>query len=365
MILREITTVLEELAPLTLQESYDNSGLIYGNPDQTIHGALLCLDCTEAVIDEAIRLNCNLVIAHHPIVFGGLKKITGRNYVERTVIKAIQANVSIYAIHTNLDNVAHGVNHKIAEKLGLINPKILQPLEGTLRKLSVFVPNPQADMVRKAMFEAGGGRIGNYDECSFNLPGNGTFRPLEGANPFIGNLNQSENLEEIRIEMVVRQADLAKVVSEMLRAHPYEEVAYDVVALQNGSPYIGAGMIGELPESLSVKEFLEMVKNRFAAPVVRFTETTHEKISKVAVCGGSGSFLISKALSAGAHAFLTSDVKYHQFFDGEGKLLIADIGHFESEQFTPEILKNYLGKKFPTFATHFSGVRTNPVQYFY
>jgi dinuclear metal center YbgI/SA1388 family protein len=365
MILREITTVLEELAPLSLQESYDNSGLIYGKPEQTITGAVLSLDCTEAVIEEAIRLNCNLVIAHHPIVFGGLKKITGRNYVERTVIKAIQSNVAIYAIHTNLDNVSHGVNQKIAEKLGLLHTRILQPMEGSLRKLTVFVPSEQAELVRQAMFLAGGGRIGNYDECSFNLTGNGTFRPLEGSNPFLGNLNQSENVEETRIEMVVRQADLGKVVSEMLKAHPYEEVAYDVVALQNASPYIGSGMIGDLPESLPVKEFLALVKNRFAAPVVRFTETSHDRISKVAVCGGSGSFLISKALSAGADAFLTSDVKYHQFFDGEGKLLIADIGHFESEQYTPEILKSYLGKKFPTFATHFSGVRTNPVQYFY
>lgn len=365
MNLREITTVLEELAPLSLQESYDNSGLIYGNPDQNIQGALLSLDCTEEVIEEAIRLNCNLVIAHHPIVFGGLKKFTGRNYVERTVIKAIQSNVAIYAIHTNLDNVSHGVNKKMAEKLGLKNTRVLQPSKGTLRKVSVFVPVNQADTVRNAMFKAGGGKIGNYDECSYNLAGTGTFRPLEGANPFLGKVNQSEKVDEIRIEMVVRQADLSQVVAEMLSAHPYEEVAYDVVALENGSPYIGAGMIGELPTALETQEFLQLLKTEFRAPVVRYTSTSHDKISKVALCGGSGSFLISNALSAGAQAFVTADVKYHQFFDGEGRLMIADIGHFESEQYTPEILKSYLAEKFPTFATHFSGVRTNPVQYFY
>jgi dinuclear metal center YbgI/SA1388 family protein len=357
MNLREITTVLEDLAPLSLQESYDNSGLIYGNPDQNIHGALLTLDCTEEVIEEAIRLNCNLVIAHHPIVFGGLKKITGCNYVERTVIKAIQSNVAIYAIHTNLDNVSHGVNKKMADKLGLMNTSVLQPSEGTLRKLGVFVPTNHADTVRNAMFKAGAGKIGNYDECSFNLTGTGTFRPLEGSNPFLGELNQIENVEEVRIEMVV--------LAEMHAAHPYEVVAYDVVALQNSNSYIGAGMIGELPAPLEVQEFLNLLKTEFRAPVVRYTSTSHEKISKVAVCGGSGSFLISKALSSGAQAFVTADVKYHQFFDGEGRLMIADIGHFESEQYTPEILKSYLAEKFPTFATHFSGVRTNPVQYFY
>jgi len=364
MILRELINALETFAPLSLQESYDNSGLIYGNPEHEVESALLSLDCTEAVIDEAIDKGCKLVISHHPIIFSGLKKITGKSYVERTIIKAIQSGTAIYAIHTNLDNVYNGVNGKICEKLGLEKTRILQPMSGKLKKIVVFVPHAHAENVRKTMFEAGAGYIGQYDECSFNTSGEGTFRPLSGSNPFVGEQGKRQLESEIRIEMIVESWKLNSVLAAMQVAHPYEEVAFDVLALENEQKDIGMGMIGEFKDPMGIPAFLDMLKREMKVPVVKYTQTSGEMIRKVAVCGGSGSFLTSRALAVGADAFVTSDIKYHEFFDGEGRLLIADIGHFESEQYTSEILNDFLAKKFPTFATHFSAVRTNPVHYF-
>lgn len=364
MKIAEIIATLESLAPPSLQESYDNAGLITGSPDWTCSGILCSLDATEEVIIEARSRGCNLVVTHHPIVFGGLKKINGRNYVEQTIIRAIKEDIAIYAIHTNLDNVLNGVNGKIAEMLGLEKQMILSEKEGTLKKLYTFIPLTHAEQVRTALFEAGGGQIGNYSECSFNVQGTGTFKAGEGADPFVGNLHERHSENEIRLELVFPSHLQGPIIKALKAAHPYEEVAFDIVALSNPHPGIGSGLLGELPEALSEQAFLQKIRSVFGTPVIRHTAFTGRPVKKVAICGGAGSFLIAKALAKGADAYLTGDLKYHEFFDANGRLLLADVGHYESEQYTIGLLAGVLAKKFPTFAVLKTEVETNPVRYF-
>jgi len=362
--IKEVTTYLEAIAPLSLQEGYDNAGLIVGNENEEVTGVLVSLDCTEAVVEEAIRSKCNLVVSHHPIVFSGIKKLNGKNYVERTVIKAIKNNIAIYAIHTNLDNVHEGVNKRICETLGIKNTKILSSKKGILRKLVTFCPKDKAGQIRAALFEAGAGKIGNYDECSFNAEGTGTFRGSEETNPYVGEKGKQHHESEVRVETIF-PAYLEKVIiSKLLEAHPYEEVAYDIYPLENSHQQIGSGMIGELEKELDEKEFLNYLKVSMKTGCVRHTALAGKKVKRVAVCGGSGSFLLNDAIRAGAQFFVTADFKYHQFFDADGKIVIADIGHYESEQFTTELIKGLLLKYFSTFATRLSEVVTNPVHYY-
>ena len=364
MIIQDITTLLEKVAPSFLQESYDNAGLITGNLNWECTGIICTLDATEKVLQEAIEKKCNLIIAHHPIIFSGLKKITGKNYVEKTVIKAIKNDIAIYAIHTNLDNVLHGVNGKIADKLGLVNRQVLQPKNNTLKKLYTFVPVDFAEKVRNAIFYAGGGKISNYSECSFNSQGLGTFKAGQGANPFTGNIGERHTEKEIKIE-VIFPAWLEKTINNaVVEAHPYEEVAYDIVTLDNSDAVIGGGLFGELPQPMSEMELLQNIKENFNLSVIKHTEFTGKLVKRVALCGGAGSFLISTAISAGADFYISSDIKYHEFFDANGRLIIADIGHYESEQFTIDLLFDILTEKFPTFAVLKTGVKTNPVHYF-
>lgn len=360
---KDITSYLENLAPLSYQESYDNSGLITGNSDMTVTGVIVCLDSIEEVIDEAIRFNCNLVIAHHPIIFSGLKKINGNNYVERTIIKAIKNDVAIYAIHTNLDNVSNGVNSMIADKLGLINKKILSPKSGILKKLITFVPIAGAEKVRDSLFSAGCGSIGNYDECSFNVAGEGTFRGNEQSNPHVGTQGIRHTENETRIECIFEGFKEKQVLAALHSSHPYEEVAYDIYTLSNEFQSVGSGMIGNLREPMPETDFLIQLKSAMHAGVIRHTRLSGKKIQNVAICGGSGSFLLKEAIRSQADVFVTADFKYHQFFDSEGKIVIADIGHYESEQFTIELIKSLLLKKFSTFAVRITEVNTNPVQY--
>jgi len=364
MLLREITKALNEIAPLALQENYDNAGLITGDPNMEVKGALLCLDSTEEVIDEAISKGINLVIAHHPIVFAGLKSLTGKNYIERTIIKAIKNDIAIYAAHTNLDNVAHGVNNKIADKLGLKERRILQPMGGSLRKLAVFVPNDHVEAVQAAIFAAGGGAIGDYSECSFNLKGTGTFKAGGDTDPFVGEKGKRHEEEETRVEVEFDKWKQSAIISAMKEAHPYEEVAYDIYEMKNSNPQLGAGMVGDLKDPMGFEQFLEHLKTTMNVSVIRHTHPVSKKIQKVAVCGGSGSFLLSAAVAEKADVFVTGDFKYHQFFDADGKIVIADIGHYESEQFTIELFGDLLKEKFPTFALHFTDVNTNPINYF-
>lgn len=355
---------LETFAPLNYQEDYDNSGLIVGHPDQEIHGALVALDCIERVVDEAILHGCNLVITHHPIVFKGLKRFTGKNYVERVVLKAIKNEIALYAIHTNLDHVEGGVNRVIAERLGLKNTKVLSPKGSILKKLVTFCPVAQADVLRDALFKSGAGEISNYSECSFNAKGFGTFKGGENTDPFVGEKGLQHQEPEIRIETVFKVQDERRVLLALFEHHPYEEVAYDIYPLDNKLQSVGAGMIGWLDEPLEGTEFLKMVKNAMDAVVIRHTRLLPKKIRKVAVCGGSGSFLLKEAIAAGADAFVTADFKYHEFFDADEKLVIADIGHFESEQFTSDLLIDIIQEKFPNFAIRLTEHNTNPINYF-
>ena len=363
MTINEVTRYLESIADPSLQEGYDNAGLITGDAGQTCTGVLCTLDATEEVIREAIARNCNLVVAHHPIVFGGLKKINGKNYVERAVITAIKNDIAIYASHTNLDHVADGVNGQIAAKLGLEASRILLPKENTLKKLFSFVPVEQAEQVRNAVFAAGAGQIGHYSDCSFNSSGTGTYKAGEKANPFAGQPGIPHTEPEIKIEMVFPAWLEKQVVAALKAAHPYEEVAFDIVALQNTHPGIGAGLIGEFPEAMEEPVFLDHIKKVFSVPVVRHTAFRGMPVKKVAICGGAGSFLISRALAAGADAFITADLKYHEFFDANGRLLLCDVGHYESEQYTTDLLVAVLRQKFPTFAVLKTEVKTNPVHY--
>lgn len=365
MLIKDIIQVIEAFAPPQYQEGYDNSGLQIGDPLAKAKAALLTLDVTEAILDEAIEKGCNLIIAHHPLLFVGLKQISGRNYIERIVQKAIKNDINIYACHTNLDNVRHGVNAKICEKLGLTNISILAPMGGTLQKLYTYAPKDVADEVRNAMFAAGAGEIGEYNECSFNLEGTGTFRPGEGTNPAIGTSGgDREQVSEVKIEVLVDKARTSKVLKALFSTHPYEEVAYEIVPIDNLNQELGAGMVGELAQPMDEKAFLDHIKETMKTDCIRHTVLKGQKVSKVAVCGGSGSFLLRQAIGSGADVFITGDFKYHQFFDAEGKIVIADIGHYESEQFTIEIFRDIINKKFPNFATLFTNLSTNPINYF-
>lgn len=363
MLIKDVIHCIEDFAPLSLQESYDNSGIQCGDVNEKATGAILCLDVTQDVINEATKKKCNLIIAHHPLIFSPLKKITGANYIEQILITAIKKNICIYACHTNADNVHMGVNNKIAEKLALVNCKVLQPKKGLLKKLVTFCPIEHAEKVRNALFKAGCGQIGNYDSCSYNLQGEGTFRGNENSNPFVGEKNKLHFEPEVRIETVFESYKEKTVIKALHKAHPYEVVAYDVYSLDNKHPQIGSGLIGELPKAEKERDFLLNLKAVFKAGCIRHTAPLDRKIKKVALCGGSGSFLLPDAIRAGADIFITGDFKYHQFFDAENKLVIADIGHYESEQFTPEIFYAVIRKKLPKFAAYLSNHNTNPINY--
>lgn len=363
MKVKDITDYLESLAPRAYQESYDNSGLLTGEPTQEITSVLVTLDCTEAVVEEAISLGSNMIVAHHPIIFKGLKKLTGSNYVERTVLKAIRNHIALYAIHTNLDNIHIGVNRKIGEKIGLRSMKILLPKKDTLTKLVTFIPKENVDAVMSALYGAGAGQIGNYKNCSFNVEGIGTFMPTEKATPHIGFANHQETVNEVRAEVIFPVHLEDTMLGVLRKAHPYEEVAYYITRLENVNQEVGSGMIGELDTPIEPLTFLEHLKRNMALNVIRHTQLLGEKVKKVAICGGSGSFLLRQAIQSGAQFFVSADFKYHEFFDTEGKITIADIGHYESEQYTKDLLGEILKEKFPTFAVNFSSIDTNPIRY--
>ncbi|HVZ97764.1 MAG TPA: Nif3-like dinuclear metal center hexameric protein [Chitinophagaceae bacterium] len=360
----DVINVLESIAPPSLQEDYDNAGLLTGNPDDDCTGIITTLDVTEEIVVEALRKKCNLIVAHHPVIFRGIKKLTGKNYVERTLIAAIKNDLSIYAIHTNLDNVLSGVNKKIAEKLNLRDLQVLVPKENILKKLVTFCPEKKADEVRNALFSAGAGMIGNYSECSFNAAGSGTFKAAEGADPYVGEIGERHYENEVRIEVIFPSYGERNLISALKRAHPYEEVAYDIYPLSNTRYDVGSGLTGTLEKEMSEEELLALLKKEFRLSLIRYTPLLGRKVRKVAVCGGAGSFLLGAAIAAGAGIYITSDVKYHEFFDADKKIVLADIGHYESEQFTIDLLAGILHQKFPNFAVLKTETNTNPVQYF-
>ncbi len=360
----DVCNYLELFAPRSSQESYDNSGLLVGNKSDEVKGVLICLDCTEEVVTEAAAKGCNLIISHHPIIFGGLKSLTGSNYVERTILACLKNNVAVYAIHTNLDNYWKGVNFEIGTRLGLKNLRVLDPKKNVLCSLAVYVPVMNLDAVNQAVFNAGGGRISNYEACHFHSEGVGTFRPIEGANPTSGHLGEMSEVEEVRAEYLVSNHLISSVLNAVKMAHPYEEVAYNIYDLHNENQTEGSGMIGELEQEMSEADFLNLVKATFHCGVIRHSELSGKKIKKVAFCGGSGSFLLQKAISEKADVYVSSDFKYHEFFDADKQILIADIGHYESEQFTSNLIASILIKKFTNFAIHLTGINTNPINYF-
>lgn len=363
MKIKTILAVLEEMAPLAYAESFDNVGLLVGNQNESCTGVLVCHDALETVIDEAVAKNCNLVVCFHPILFSGLKKITGKNYVERSIIKAIKNDIAIYAVHTALDNHQNGVNKIFCDALGLKNTKILIPKQDFIQKLVTFTVPENADVLRNALFDAGAGKIGNYENCSFNSTGIGTYKGNENSNPVIGNKFELTRSEELKIEVTFEKHLQRNILKALFENHIYEEVAYEIYNLHNSHQNIGLGMIGELDEEMSELSFLQMVKTKMQVEAIRHSSFLNKKIKKVAVLGGSGSEAISKAIQAGADAFLTADLKYHQFYEAENQILLADVGHFESERYTKNYIVDYLTKKMPNFAIILSEENTNPVKY--
>jgi dinuclear metal center YbgI/SA1388 family protein len=363
MILSQIAKLLEQLAPLSLQESYDNAGLMVGEPSTNIHKALITLDITDEIMEEAIAIGANLIISHHPIIFKGIKKLNGKNMVERCVITAIKHEIAIYAIHTNFDNVLSGTNQYLADKLGLQHPQAIQPMQDQLKKLVVFVPLAQLEEVKQSLFEAGAGHIGRYDQCSFEQQGIGSFRALEGSNPFVGKLNERHQENEARLETIFPVYKQSQIIAALQQSHPYEEVAFDLYPLLNTSAQIGSGIVGELVTDEDEMDFLNRLQAITHAKCIKYTALRSKPIRKVALCGGSGAFLIPAAKAQQADIYITGDVKYHEFFDAENQMIIADIGHYESEQFTCKILYDYIKENLPTFAVQISDINTNPIKY--
>ncbi|MDQ3072182.1 MAG: Nif3-like dinuclear metal center hexameric protein [Bacteroidota bacterium] len=371
MKLTELLAFFENWSPASLQESYDNSGLLVGSPDKVVSRALVTLEITEDVMKEAKEQKCDLIISHHPVIFGGLKKLNGKNTVERVVLEAVRNDIAIFACHTNLDNVLSGVNNRIADRLDLKDRKLLDPKGGLLSKLVVFVPETKLeggrfapDVMREALWKAGAGNIGDYNECSFNMTGTGTFKAGPGADPYIGREGEREDQQETRIEVIYPQYIHNKIMAALWQAHPYEEPAYDIIQLSNEFQEAGAGMIGVLDKPMPEKNFLAFLKERMKTELIRHSPLTSKPIKRVAVCGGSGSFLLNKAMAQMADVFVTSDFKYHQFFEAEGRIIIADIGHYESEQWTADLIVEKLNENFPNFAVSKSAVCTNPINYF-
>lgn len=359
----EIARAIEEVAPIPLQENYDNSGLQVGNPQMDVTSALVCIDVTEKIIEEARRLGCNLVISHHPLIFSGIKSLTGKNYVERTVISAIRYNIALYAAHTNLDNVRNGVNYKLAEKIGLQQIRILEPQKNRLMKLVAFVPGEAVEKVKTALFEAGAGAIGDYESCAYSSEGSGEFKPKNGSQPYRGRIGTLYEGPETRIEVILPQHIKNGVTNALLAAHPYEEPVYDLIALQNDSTTSGSGVYGILPEPIDEQTFLREVQRKLQAGSVRYTALRGKPISTVALCGGAGAFLIPSAKRVRADIFIIGEIKYHDFFGHEDELILAEYGHYETEQYTKEIFCDIITKKFPTFAVHYTKENTNPINY--
>lgn len=363
MLVKEVIAIIEEFAPQAYAEDFDNVGLLVGNNNAKVTGALITLDSLESVVDEAIDKNCNLIISFHPIIFSGIKKLTGKDYVQKTIIKAIKNDIAIYAIHTALDNQYKGVNDMICEKIGLKNRQILIPRKNSIKKLTTFVPNQQAAEVRNALFDAGGGSIGNYDHCSFNVKGEGSFKPNEQANPVIGSSGNLHLEEETQIGVTYPAHLESTLITALFKSHPYEEVAYEINTIDNKNQHLGMGMIGELENPENPTSFLKRIKNQFNCGCIRHSDFGDTQIKKVAVLGGSGSFAINDAKGAGADIYLTADLKYHDFYKGDKNFILADIGHYESEQFTKDLLHSYLTKKISNFALILAETNTNPIKY--
>jgi dinuclear metal center YbgI/SA1388 family protein len=367
----DVLNLLDQWAPLTYSEDFDNTGLLVGDPKSPLRGILVSLDTLEVVVDEAIKEDCNLIVSFHPIIFSGLKSLVPKDYVNKAVLKAIKNDIAIIAIHTALDNVPHGVSATMAKVLGLENTRVLMPKEHLMYKLITYAPNQDAETIRQALFSAGAGALGNYQECSFNLSGTGTFKPLAGANPTLGQIGIQHSEQETQIQVSVLRHQKNDLIAALKKAHPYEEVAYDLIPLDQACPEIGMGLIGTLSQGLSFETLLENVKSGFHTECIKYSQNNLKEINSIAVLGGSGSFAIDKAKALGAQVYITSDLKYHDYFKGHENFALLDIGHYESEQFTKDLIVEYLSKKITNFAPSLprvkvlkSNVKTNPISYY-
>lgn len=363
MKIKEILQTIEQLAPLPLQESFDNSGVQVGDISQEAKGVVVCIDVTESVVDEAIALGCNLIVSHHPLAFRSFKSLTGKTYVERCMMKACKHDIVVYAAHTNLDNARNGINYYLAAMLDLQNVRILDPQKGKLLKLVTYVPHAYVETVRSAMFNAGAGCIGNYNSCSYGVKGEGTFRAEEGASPFCGEIGELHSEPETRVEVVLPSFRQNEVLRALISVHPYEEPAYDFYALENEWMQAGSGIVGTLPEAQDEEDFLYLVKDTFHLECIQHSACRGKEVRDVAICSGSGAFLIPKAIGYGADVFITGEAKYNDFYDVEDRILLATIGHYESEIYTKNIFFDLISKKYPTFAVYMSGADSNPVNY--
>lgn len=364
MKINQIVQILEEWAPTSYAEDFDNVGLLVGNKNRSCTAALITHDVSVAVVEEAIANNCNLIICFHPIIFKGLTAITGKNYVEKTVLKAIENKIAIYALHTALDNHEFGISYHLGQLLSLTKQRILIPQKNNLFHLTTYVPISDKEKLLTALHDAGAGSLGNYSHCSFSVAGEGRFLPHQNSTPAIGEKNAMTHVEEVQIGVIVPKHTQQKVLNALENAHPYETVAYELIAIENQHPNIGLGSIGELKSPLPINDFLKKVKSALNIPYIRHSESGKKNIKTVAVLGGSGSFCIDAAKRQGADALVTADLKYHDFFKAEKDLLLIDAGHYETEQFTKRLILEYLTKKIPNFAFTLSEENTNPVKYF-
>jgi dinuclear metal center YbgI/SA1388 family protein len=363
MKIKDIINHLELLAPPHYQEEFDNTGLLTGDTKTNVTGVLITLDCLENVVDEAIEKKCNLIVSFHPIIFTGLKHLQPLDYVRRAVVKAIKNDIAIYAIHTALDVAHGGVSYRMAQEMGLENVTTLIPKKQIIKKIITYVPITDVEKVKEALFTAGAGNLGNYSECSFTITGQGTFKGDENSNPVIGEQLKRETLEEKQLSMSFLPHLEKAVVAALMHSHPYEEVSYELSTLENAYQNIGMGVIGSFSMPLDQADFLIKTKSVFKTNMVKHSLSQKQKIKKVALLGGSGAFAIKNALQAGADAYITADLKYHDFFQAKD-LLLCDVGHYESEQFTKNLLHEYLTKKFSNFAILCAQAQTNPVNYF-
>jgi dinuclear metal center YbgI/SA1388 family protein len=363
MKLKDLCYYLDSAVPLSFQEDYDNSGLQVGLPEREITSAIITIDVTEEVLNEAISEKCDIIISHHPLIFNGIKKITGRTFTERIINKAVKHDIAIYSSHTNLDIFNTGVSRKMAEKLALREIKVLSPLKNRLLKLVTYIPESHLKIVSEAIFEAGAGVTGNYDRCAFTTTGTGSFRGNEFSRPFVGEAGKMHFEKEIRFETVLFSHLKERVIRTLLEIHPYEEVAYDIYMLDNDNGEVGLGCVGQLSDPIGAGDFLNLVASVFESKGLRYSKPVSESVRKVALCGGSGISLLNVAVASGADVFITADIKYHNFFDADNKILLVDVGHFESEKFSTEILYDLIIKKFPKFAVRFSETNTNPINY--
>ena len=360
--IQSITDCLEQWAPPSLALSYDNCGLLIGDPNQLVKKALVSLDVTEGVVQEAIDQQANLIIAHHPIIFKGLRSIRPTTDSQRAIILAIKHDIAIYAIHTNLDRVDDGVNKALADRLNLSNRSVLEEASN-LYKLITFVPTKDLQVVRNALFSIGAGSIGEYKKTSFVSSGVGSFQGSASSNPSIGKAGEFTEVEEEKLEVLLTDTLLSSALKTLQEYHPYEEVAYDIVPLRNKNQNHGSGMIGELREPLSPDDFIQYLTNHLGLQLVRHSPLIKSKIKRVAICGGAGFDLLKNARQKGADAYVTADLKYHDFFEADSSLLLCDIGHYESEHWVIQEIKDYLTRNFANFAVLSTTVNTNPVHY--